>query len=442
MEITITEAGFFGEDGEWIVEDVALEPNSEEEETGEDKEIEPGKIDGSDLIQAYFNSLGNIPILLREEEYTLMEQIEKGSEFIKEVVTDLTLYRDLLEKEVDTDLEPEEKEKKATGKILEIIDLMAKAVCGQDVIRPEQIEAELGMRTGDYERILKVLHLVGEAKDEMINHNLRLVISIAKSHIGRGIPLIDLIQEGNIGLMKAVDKFDYKRGFKFGTYATWWIRQAVTRAIYDQARTIRVPVHMIEFYNRVMGVSKKLVQELGREPSADEIAQKIGLPVERIREVLKWMQRDVSLSSELGNTTLENFVSDGNIVSPCKNIERAKTSKEISELLSTLTPKEEEIIRMRFGIGFDREYTLQEVGDHFSITRERIRQIEAKALRKLRRPSRSAEFAAGREGNKKKALPKRKKKKEKKTEIIVRHSQKDLELLSNQELLDLFKASI
>src|SRR3989304_1252431 len=328
---------------------------SEEEEVYEKTE---------DIVQAYFHSLGNISILKRDEEIELAKRLEEGKKIINE------------------------KRKHDINSIQ--LNTIAKEVQNEY----KRVESEVGIRINElkatWDRITKARILVSEAKNELITRNLRLVVNVTKNYTGRGLSLLDLIQEGNIGLMKAIDKFDYKKGFKFSTYATWWIRQGATRALIDQAKTIRVPVHAADFYNKVTKASRELTQQLGREPSKEEIAKKLEVSTGKVEEIFRAIQDPIALQAPLGDegSTIEEFISDKDSPTPYSDTERNNVTKQILKVLKTLTPREAEIIRMRFGIGFDKDHTLEEVGRQFSITRERVRQIEAKAIRKLRHPSR------------------------------------------------------
>jgi RNA polymerase primary sigma factor len=419
-----------------ILQDMGVKVVDHEEVIPPEEEIEEELEEyekTEDLVQAYFYSMGDISILTKDEETELAKRLEEGKTIIKELITALPLYKKL-EASMNGDEEEltaeEEKADEALIESVEILESLMKEVETADkktykygslkslknVIREKKkkhidtkrlealakevekeykkVESEVGAKIDDlksmWTRIQKAKMLITTAKNELITRNLRLVVNIAKNYVGRGLPLLDLIQEGNIGLMKAVDKFKYEKGFKFSTYATWWIRQAITRALIDQTKTIRVPVHMMEFYNRVTKASRELTQQLGREPTNAEIAQKLLVPTRKVEEVFRAIQDPIALQTPVGDedTELEDFIGDKNSPSPYSDAEKTEASEQIQKVLKTLTAKEEMVIRMRFGIGADRDHTLEEVGRHLSITRERVRQIEAKALRKLKHPSR------------------------------------------------------
>ena len=323
----------------------------------EEDDVEVEKIDLSvpegvsveDPVRMYLKEIGKVPLLSAEEEIELAQKMEAGA-----VATEkIAILEERMEEADDAEIE----------------ELKAE-------IKELQMDVDLG----------------SEAKKRLAEANLRLVVSIAKRYVGRGMLFLDLIQEGNLGLIKAVEKFDYRKGYKFSTYATWWIRQAITRAIADQARTIRIPVHMVETINKLIRVSRQLLQELGREPSPEEIAVEMNMPVDRVREILKISQEPVSLETPIGeeeDSHLGDFIKDDNVPVPADAAAFTLLKEQLEEVLSTLTDREQKVLTLRFGLEDGRARTLEEVGKEFNVTRERIRQIEAKALRKLRHPSRS-----------------------------------------------------
>ena len=323
----------------------------------DEDEIEVEKIDLSvpdgvsieDPVRMYLKEIGKVPLLSAEEEIELAKNMEAGA-VAKEKIAIL-----------------KSREENAT-------------------------EEELAEIKEEIKNLQKDLDAGDEAKKRLAEANLRLVVSIAKRYVGRGMLFLDLIQEGNLGLIKAVEKFDYRKGYKFSTYATWWIRQAITRAIADQARTIRIPVHMVETINKLIRVSRQLLQELGREPSPEEIAAEMNMPVERVREILKISQEPVSLETPIGeeeDSHLGDFIQDDNVPVPADAAAFTLLKEQLEEVLGTFTEREQKVLTLRFGLEDGRARTLEEVGKEFNVTRERIRQIEAKALRKLRHPSRS-----------------------------------------------------
>ena len=335
-----------GEDFPPEISDENMPPIEEIEEIPEEEIVDPNTLVDSfgidDPVRMYLKEIGKVDLLTSEQEVSLAQTMVAGQE--------------------------------AESQLAEMEE------AGEEI--PQEVRAELR----------KLISAGEKAKQDLAEANLRLVVSIAKRYVGRGMHFLDLIQEGNLGLIKAVEKFDYTKGYKFSTYATWWIRQAITRAIADQARTIRIPVHMVETINKVIRVSRQLLQELGHDPSPEEISEEMNMPVDKVREILKIAQEPVSLDTPIGeeeDSHLGDFIPDEDASEPSEAASFTLLKEQLVEVLSTLTPREEKVLKLRFGIEDGRTRTLEEVGKEFNVTRERIRQIEAKALRKLRHPSRS-----------------------------------------------------
>lgn len=336
-------------DGDDEDDDIILDDEDEVEVEKIDLSVPEG-VSVEDPVRMYLKEIGKVPLLSADEEIELAQKMEAGSVAVEKIPL-------LKERLAETGDEQEKEEIQAEIKAL-------------------QLDVDRG----------------SDAKKRLAEANLRLVVSIAKRYVGRGMLFLDLIQEGNLGLIKAVEKFDYRKGYKFSTYATWWIRQAITRAIADQARTIRIPVHMVETINKLIRVSRQLLQELGREPTPEEIAEEMKMPVERVREILKISQESVSLETPIGeeeDSHLGDFIKDDNVPVPADAATFTLLKEQLEEVLGTLTEREQKVLTLRFGLEDGRARTLEEVGKEFNVTRERIRQIEAKALRKLRHPSRS-----------------------------------------------------
>jgi RNA polymerase primary sigma factor len=362
-----------------------------------DKECKDVKAQMSELMrQIRLKDFQVAKIVDRLKE--LADQVKKGNGEVKACETELKLPHKEIKRQLRRMRKSEEEALAVAAEIkvpVEALLVVEKRLKGAQR-KFKRVEEESGFAPEELLDSLKEVHK-GEwraksAKTELVEANLRLVVSIAKKYTNRGLQFLDLIQEGNIGLMKAVDKFEYQRGYKFSTYATWWIRQAITRAIADQARTIRIPVHMIETINKLIRTSRQLVQEIGREPTPEEIAERMELPLEKVRRVLKIAKEPISLETPIGeeeDSSLGDFIEDKGVVSPLEAVIKGNLSDQTARVLATLTPREEKVLRMRFGIGEKSDHTLEEVGQDFAVTRERIRQIEAKALRKLRHPSRA-----------------------------------------------------
>ena len=351
-----------------LIEQEELDENT----TDQDDSVNADSVNIEDPVRMYLKEIGKVPLLTAEEEVAIAKRMENGD-----------IARSMLET-LFADVADDDAEKVTTQE-----EFLAALNEDQRPEADEKAEFLLGKNKAQLQEIVADGE---EARKKLAEANLRLVVSIAKRYVGRGMLFLDLIQEGNLGLIKAVEKFDFRKGFKFSTYATWWIRQAITRAIADQARTIRIPVHMVETINKLVRVSRQLLQELGREPTPEEIAERMNIPVERVREIIKISQEPVSLETPIGeeeDSHLGDFIQDENVPVPADAAAYTLLKEQLQEVLGTLTEREQKVLRLRFGLDDGRARTLEEVGREFNVTRERIRQIEAKALRKLRHPSRS-----------------------------------------------------
>src|SRR5437867_1061600 len=383
-------------------------------------DLTPDALDKTnDPVRMYLREMGTVPLLTREGEVEIARRIERGKLAVIKSISRTPLVakkvielgdqlhageRTIRELVIFNDEEiTDERIAERSRQVQKQIDAVRKARGAYEKLL-EKVKAMTDSLEQSADELKQTLDTIirGEwqaeqAKKELVEANLRLVVSIAKKYTNRGLQFLDLIQEGNIGLMKAVDKFEYRRGYKFSTYATWWIRQAITRAIADQARTIRIPVHMIETINKLIRTSRSLVQEIGREPTPEEIAKKMGIPVAKVRKVLKIAQEPISLETPIGeeeDSHLGDFIEDRAVTSPVDAVIQLNLKEQTQKVLKTLSPREEMVLKMRFGVGDGSEHTLEEVGQSFAVTRERIRQIESKALRKLRHPSRSQRLRA------------------------------------------------
>ena len=373
------------------VRDITLDADEEEDED-EGTELEFQR----ERVIALLERLKNVHSRMKQNSN---DRKDKCREEIRKIITELNLGRKITEKiilRMRRCIDKVEKIEQEIRKYKRITGKGTSKTLRALNIRKEKIEDEIGISIHQLRILLKRTERAKQgfagAKNELVKANLRLVVSIAKRYMNRGLSFLDLIQEGNIGLMKAVDRFEYKRGYKFSTYATWWIRQSITRSIADQARTIRIPVHMIETINKIIRVSRGLVQDLGREPNPDEIAEKIGFSTDKVRKVLRITKEPISLETPVSDDEdahLADFIEDKNVLTPQDSAIYEDLVENINKILSTLSPKEERVVRMRFGLGEKQDHTLEEVGQMFEVTRERIRQIEAKALRKLRHPTRA-----------------------------------------------------
>ena len=396
-------------DVEGIMAEVeSAEANSDELGLGDENEDDPAEENPADLkaamdellddpVKNYLKQIGQIPLLSAEQEVDLSKRIHAGAEAAHILQADRQKYgapEYIKKNSARFSFEEDENSRSYTEDIDEEGSEKPSEDAEEKAAEEEAMEAvENGPLTEERrQELLKIRRDGLNARRSLSEANLRLVVSIAKKHVGHNLAFLDLIQEGNIGLIKAAEKFDCDRGFRFSTYATWWIRQAITRAIADQARTIRIPVHMVETINKLIRVSRQLLQELGREPTPEEIAEEMNMPVDRVREILKISQEPVSLETPIGeeeDSHLGDFIQDDNVPVPSDAAAFTLLKEQLVEVLGTLTEREQKVLRLRFGLDDGRARTLEEVGKEFNVTRERIRQIEAKALRKLRHPSRS-----------------------------------------------------